>query len=123
MFAHGEAPLIAKLKTFGHLAGCKTCRAKLKEYKSLSIGLAKMFKNPSLGAKKIRRWSRVEILGGVAFFLLLVGSVIAFRPSDVPKVEVCEPTSVKAASLPSKAPVKSDQKIFEGPNLISKSCD
>lgn len=123
MFAHGEAPFIAKVKTVGHLVGCKNCRAQIREYKSLSLGLANTLKNPTLGAKKIRRWSRVEILGGIAFFLLLIGSVIAFQPSDVPKVEVCEPTSVKAASQPSKAPVKTDQKIFPGPNFLIKSCD
>jgi predicted anti-sigma-YlaC factor YlaD len=71
MLVHGDLKGWPRLRMEAHLVSCSECRARRKRMGSLSVSLAHVFQNPSLGYRTFRAAPRLVWAGmaATAFFV------------------------------------------------------
>lgn len=76
MLVHGDLKGWPRLRMELHLASCSECRAQRRKMGSLSVSLAHLFQNPSLGFRTFRASRHLAWAGMAAAFFVTGASLI-----------------------------------------------
>ncbi len=74
MLVHGDLKGWPRLRMELHLASCSDCRSRRRKMGSLSVSLAHLFQNPSLGYRTFRSAPRLVWAGMAAAALFVSGA-------------------------------------------------